>query len=150
MPLYKVWIKRLPGNDDLPLPETMTAGASGFDLRAAVTEPVTLQPGERALIPTGIALAMPEGLEAQVRPRSGLALKHGITCLNTPGTIDADYRGEIGVILINLGKAPFTVKRGDRIAQLVFQTVPRVTLEEVAELPPSERGSGGFGHTGVG
>lgn len=149
MPLYKVWIKRLPGNDDLPLPDTMTPGASGFDLRAAVTEPVTLQPGERVLVPTGIALAMPVGLEAQVRPRSGLALKHGITCLNTPGTIDADYRGEIGVILINLGQAPFTIKRGDRIAQLVFQTVPRVTLVEVAELPPSERGSGGFGHTGV-
>ncbi|HEY8342858.1 MAG TPA: dUTP diphosphatase [Calditerricola sp.] len=145
----KVLIKRLPGNDDLPLPEAMTAGASGFDLRAAVKEPVTLQPGERALIPTGIAIAMPEGLEAQVRPRSGLALKYGITCLNSPGTIDADYRGEIGVILINLGQAPFTIKRGDRIAQLVFQTVPRVTLVEVAELPPSERGSGGFGHTGV-
>ncbi|MFO7248018.1 MAG: dUTP diphosphatase, partial [Bacillota bacterium] len=106
MPLYKVMIKRLPGNEDLPLPAMMTAGASGFDLRAAVTEPVTLHPGERALIPTGIAIAMPEGLEAQVRPRSGLALKHGITCLNSPGTIDADYRGEIGVILINLGQAP--------------------------------------------
>lgn len=147
--MYKVMIKRLPGNDDLPLPAMMTAGASGFDLRAAVTEPVTLQPGERALIPTGIAIAMPEGLEAQVRPRSGLALKHGITCLNSPGTIDADYRGEIGVILINLGQAPFTVHRGDRIAQLVFQTVPRVALVEVEVLPGSGRGSGGFGHTGV-
>lgn len=145
----KVQIKRLPGNDDLPLPETMTLGASGFDLRAAVTEPVTLYPGERKLIPTGIAIAMPEGLEAQVRPRSGLALKHGITCLNTPGTIDADYRGEIGVILINLGYEPFTIHRGDRIAQLVFQVVPRVELVEVEELPPSERGAGGFGSTGV-
>lgn len=145
----KVLIKRLPGNDDLPLPAAMTAGASGFDLRAAVTEPVTLQPGERALIPTGIAIAMPEGLEAQVRPRSGLALKHGITCLNSPGTIDADYRGEIGVILINLGYEPFTVQRGDRIAQLVFQAVPRVELVEVEELPASERGAGGFGSTGV-
>lgn len=145
----KVLIKRLHGNDDLPLPEAMTAGASGFDLRAAVKESVTLQPGERALIPTGIAIAMPEGLEAQVRPRSGLALKHGITCLNTPGTIDADYRGEIGVILINLGYEPFTVQRGDRIAQLVFQAVPRVELVEVEELPDSERGAGGFGSTGV-
>lgn len=145
----KVLIKRLPGNDDLPLPEAMTAGASGFDLRAAVKEPVTLYPGERKLIPTGIAIAMPEGVEAQVRPRSGLALKHWITVLNTPGTIDADYRGEIGVILINLGFEPFTVKRGDRIAQLVFQVVPRVELVEVEELPPSERGTGGFGSTGV-
>lgn len=145
----KVLVRRLPGNDDLPLPEAMTAGASGFDLRAAVKEPVTLQPGERALIPTGIAIAMTEGLEAQVRPRSGLALKHGITCLNTPGTIDADYRGEIGVILINLGYESFTIHRGDRIAQLVFQAVPRVELVEVEELPDSERGSGGFGSTGV-
>jgi len=145
----KVLVRRLPGNDDLTLPEAMTAGASGFDLRAAVKEPVTLYPGERALIPTGIAIAMPEGLEAQVRPRSGLALKHGITCLNSPGTIDADYRGEISVILINLGYESFTVNRGDRIAQLVFQTVPRVTLVEVEELPESERGSGGFGSTGV-
>nr|PZM99538.1 MAG: dUTP diphosphatase [Pseudomonadota bacterium] len=145
----KVLVRRLPGNDDLPLPEAMTAGASGFDLRAAVKESVTLYPGERALIPTGIAIAMPEGLEAQVRPRSGLALKHGITCLNSPGTIDADYRGEIGVILINLGYESFTIHRGDRIAQLVFQQVPRVTLVEVEELPPSERGAGGFGSTGV-
>lgn len=147
--MLKVEIKRLPGNEDLPLPETMTAGASGFDLRAAVKELVTLYPGERTLIPTGIAIAMPERLEAQVRPRSGLALKHGITVLNTPGTIDADYRGEIGVILINLGEEPFTVQRGDRIAQLVFQQVARVELVEVEELPPSERGTGGFGSTGV-
>jgi deoxyuridine 5''-triphosphate nucleotidohydrolase (dut) len=111
--------------------------------------PVVLHPGERKLIPTGIAIAMPVGLEAQVRPRSGLALKHGVTVLNTPGTIDADYRGEVGVILINLGQEPFTVQRGDRIAQLVFQYVPRVALVEVEELPPSERGAGGFGSTGV-
>jgi len=145
----KVQIKRLPGNDDLPLPEMMTTGASGFDLRAAVKGPVVLHPGERKLIPTGIAIAMPVGLEAQVRPRSGLALKHGVTVLNTPGTIDADYRGEVGVILINLGQEPFTVQHGDRIAQLVFQYVPRVTLVEVEELPPSDRGAGGFGSTGV-
>lgn len=147
--MMKVQIKRLPGNDDLPLPEMMTTGASGFDLRAAVKEPVVLHPGERKLIPTGIAIAMPDGLEAQVRPRSGLALKHGVTVLNTPGTIDADYRGEVGVILINLGQAPFAVQRGDRIAQLVFQYVPRVALVEVEELPPSDRGTGGFGSTGV-
>lgn len=147
--MLQVKIKRLPGNDDLPLPEMMTTGASGFDLRAAVKEPVVLRLGERKLIPTGIAIAMPDGLEAQVRPRSGLALKHGVTVLNTPGTIDADYRGEVGVILINLGQAPFAVQRGDRIAQLVFQYVPRVALVEVEELPPSDRGTGGFGSTGV-
>jgi len=147
--MLQVKIKRLSGNDDLPLPEMMTTGASGFDLRAAVKDPVVLRPGERKLIPTGIAIAMPDGLEAQVRPRSGLALKHGVTVLNTPGTIDADYRGEVGVILINLGQEPFTVQRGDRIAQLVFQYVPRVALVEVEELPPSDRGAGGFGSTGV-
>ncbi|WP_236782015.1 dUTP diphosphatase [Aneurinibacillus thermoaerophilus] len=127
----------------------MTELASGFDLKAAVDAPVTLQPGERALIPTGFAMAMPANLEAQVRPRSGLAYKKGITTLNSPGTIDADYRGEVGVILINHGSEPFVIERGDRIAQLVFQWVPRVHLKQVDRLEETERGSGGFGHTGV-
>jgi len=146
---YTVQIKRIEGNEDIPLPCKMTAAASGFDLHAAVAEPVELLPGKRALIPTGFALSMPPGLEAQIRPRSGLALKHGITCLNTPGTIDADYRGEIRVILINLGEEPFVIRRNDRIAQLVFQEVPEVNFEEVKDLAESARGSGGFGHTGL-
>lgn len=146
---YKVQLQRLPGNEDIPLPKRMSELASGFDLHAAVAEPVVLNPGERRLIPTGFAMSMPAGLEAQIRPRSGLALKHGITCLNTPGTIDADYRGEVKVLLINLGEEPFTVQRNERIAQMVFQTVPDVVLEEVDELPQTERGAGGFGHTGT-
>jgi dUTP pyrophosphatase len=145
---FNVQILRLPGTEDVPLPRRMSEQASGFDVYAAVTEEVTLQPGERVLIPTGFALAMPPGLEAQIRPRSGLALKHGITCLNTPGTIDADYRGEVKVLLINLGQEPFTIRRHERIAQMVFQTVPDVLLAEVAELSETERGAGGFGHTG--
>ncbi|WP_203457052.1 dUTP diphosphatase [Paenibacillus tepidiphilus] len=145
---YYVQIHKLPGNEDVPLPRKMSEQASGYDLFAAVAEEVVLAPGERALIPSGIALAMPDGLEAQIRPRSGLALKHGITCLNTPGTIDADYRGEIKVLLINLGQEPFAIVRGERIAQMVFQAVPSVTLTEVAELSETERGAGGFGHTG--
>jgi dUTP pyrophosphatase len=145
---YQVSIKRLPGNEDIPLPAKMSDLASGFDIYAAVAEPVTLEPGERALIPTGFALAMPENMEAQIRPRSGLAMKHGITALNTPGTIDADYRGEVKVLLINLGQAPFTIHRSDRIAQLVFQLVPAVHFAEVEELPETKRGEGGFGHTG--
>jgi dUTP pyrophosphatase len=144
-----VKITILPGNEDIGLPQKMTELASGFDLRAAVSESVTLQPGERALIPTGFAMAMPANLEAQVRPRSGLAYKKGITTLNAPGTIDADYRGEVGVILINHSKEPFVIERGDRIAQLVFQWVPRVQLTQVDSLDDTERGSGGFGHTGV-
>jgi len=146
---YRIEIKREPGNEDLPLPVKMSAGASGYDLHAAVGEPVTLAPGERKLIPTGIALAMPNGLEAQIRPRSGLAYKHGITTLNTPGTIDADYRGEIKVLLINLGSEPFEIRRGERIAQMVFQAVPETDLVEVRELDETARGAGGFGHTGV-
>jgi dUTP pyrophosphatase len=126
----------------------MSEWAAGFDLHAAVAEPVVLAPGERALIPTGFAMAMPRELEAQVRPRSGLAFKHGITCLNTPGTIDADYRGEVKVLLINLGQEPFTIERGERVAQIVFQRAPQVSLEEVSELPETDRGEGGFGHTG--
>ena len=146
---YEVLIKRLPGHDDLPLPAKMSEWAAGFDLHAAVREPLVLRPGERALVPTGFCMSMPPDLEAQVRPRSGLALKHGITCLNSPGTIDADYRGEVKVLLINLGQEPFTINRGERIAQLVFQRVPEVRLAETDELPDSARGAGGFGHTGV-
>lgn len=145
-PHVQVKIKRLRGQN--PLPKYETRGASGMDLRASLEEEITLQPGEYKLIPTGIAISMPEDLEAQVRPRSGLALKYGIGLLNSPGTIDADYRGEIGVILINFGKAPFVVKDGDRIAQLVFSKVVRVEVVEGHDLDKTERGSGGFGHTG--
>ncbi|MCX8147774.1 dUTP diphosphatase [Thermaurantimonas aggregans] len=130
------------------LPEYQTIHSAGMDLRANLAESITLQPGERRLIPTGLRIALPDGFEAQVRPRSGLALKHGITCLNSPGTIDADYRGEIGVILINLGHEPFEIKPGDRIAQLVVAPYSRVEWVEVKELPASERGEGGFGSTG--
>lgn len=147
--MYEVRIKRLPGGEDLPLPARMSDWAAGFDLHAALEEPVTLAPGERRLIPTGFAMAMPRELEAQIRPRSGLAFKHGITCLNTPGTIDADYRGEVKVLLVNLGSEPFTIRRGERIAQMVFQLVPRVTLTETGELDETPRGGGGFGHTGT-
>jgi dUTP pyrophosphatase len=126
----------------------MSEWAAGFDLHAAVSETLVLEPGQRALVPTGFAMAMPKELEAQVRPRSGLAYKHGITCLNSPGTIDADYRGEVKVLLINLGSEPFAVKRGERIAQIVFQRLPQVSLTEVDELPETVRGEGGFGHTG--
>ena len=143
----EVLVQRLPGND-LPLPARATDHASGFDLRACVDSPVTIDPGRRALVPTGIAVALPEGWEAQVRPRSGLAVEWGLTMLNTPGTIDADYRGEVRVIAVNLGDRPVVIRRGDRIAQMVVSRVPRVSLKEVELLPPSERGSGGFGHTG--
>lgn len=143
-----VQILKLPGNEDVGLPRKMSEQASGYDLFAAVEEELTLEPGQRALVPTGIALAMPDGLEAQIRPRSGLALKHGITCLNTPGTIDADYRGEIKVLLINLGQEAFTIARNERIAQMVFQTVPSVAVVHVETLDETERGAGGFGHTG--
>jgi len=127
----------------------MSAGASGYDLHAALDEPVTLLPGERRLIPTGLKIQLPYGYEAQVRPRSGLALKHGLTVLNAPGTIDSDYRGEIGVILINLGQEAVTIHRGDRIAQMVIQPVTDVRWRMVEQLTVTERGSGGFGHTGV-
>ncbi|WP_019638022.1 dUTP diphosphatase [Paenibacillus fonticola] len=145
---YNVQINRLAGNEDIELPQKMSELASGFDLYAAITEEVVLLPGQRTLIPTGFALAMPAGLEAQIRPRSGLAFKHGITCLNTPGTIDADYRGEVKVLLINLGDEPFTFRRNERIAQMVFQIVPEVKLIPVEELSETVRGAGGFGHTG--
>ncbi len=145
----KVLLKRLPRNDDLPLPQYMSEFAAGLDLHAANPEPVTLKFGERRLIPTGLAIALPAGLEAQIRPRSGLALKNGVTLLNSPGTIDADYRGEIGVILINLGQHDFTINRGDRIAQMIINACVRADFELVTELPQSSRGSGGFGSTGT-
>lgn len=145
---YHVEIKKMPGYTQLSLPQKMSTQASGFDLYAANESPITIEPGERKLVPTGIALSMPPELEAQIRPRSGLAFKHGITVLNAPGTIDADYRGEIKVLLINHGLKPFVIKSQDRIAQLVFQQVPDVQLKEVLELSETERGEGGFGHTG--
>jgi dUTP pyrophosphatase len=146
--LFNVRYIQLPGNEDLPIPLRMSTGASGFDLHAAVTEPIWVEAGKWQLIPTGIAIALPIGFEAQVRPRSGLALKHGITLLNTPGTIDADYRGEIGVILLNLGNEPYPIARGNRIAQLVFMQIPSIQLEMVQQLEQTNRGTGGFGHTG--
>ena len=127
----------------------MTPGSSGLDLRASIEEPMTLEPFERKLISTGLKLAIPQGYEGQVRPRSGLALKHGITTLNSPGTIDSDYRGEVKVLLINLGSAPVVINSGDRIAQLVIAPVVQAELEEVDELDDTSRGEGGFGHTGV-
>ena len=145
----QVLIQKLPGAEDLPLPDYATSGSAALDLRAAVDGEVTLQPGERTLIPTGIRIAIPEGYEGQVRPRSGLAVKHGIGLVNSPGTIDSDYRGPVQVIVINLGQEPFTVRRGDRIAQLVIAPVTRVSLQESDSLPETKRNDGGFGHTGV-
>jgi dUTP pyrophosphatase len=132
-----------------PLPAYATPGSAGLDLRAHLEEPRTLQPGDRTLIPTGLSLALPDGYEAQVRPRSGLALKHGITVLNSPGTVDADYRGDVGVILINHGHEPFEIAPGDRIAQLVVAAYAQVEWALVETLPETTRGSGGFGHTGT-
>ncbi|MDD4889721.1 MAG: dUTP diphosphatase [Phycisphaerae bacterium] len=145
----KVRIRRKPGCADLPLPAPASEHAAGLDLAAAVESPVTLAPGEIRLIPAGFYMALPVGWEAQIRPRSGLALKHGITCVNSPGTIDADYRGEVAVILGNLGPAAFTVTRGMRIAQMVIKPVHRVELEVVEDLDDTARGHGGFGHTGM-
>lgn len=145
-----VAIRRLAHAHDLPLPKAATQDSAGVDLRAAVDGPVTLAPGERAKIPTGLALALPTGYEGQVRPRSGLAIRHGITLLNSPGTIDADYRGEIAVLLINHGQTPFDVIRGMRIAQLLVAPVTRVAWQEVEILETSDRGAGGFGSTGTG
>ncbi len=141
-------VKRLPHGADLALPEYATAGSAGMDLLAALTEPYVLHPGERTLVPCGIAIELPIGFEAQIRPRSGLALKHGLSILNAPGTIDADYRGEIGVILINLGTEPFTIERAMRIAQMVVAPVTAITWRETRELGVSRRGAGGFGSTG--
>jgi dUTP pyrophosphatase len=143
----QVCIQRLTGAEDLPLPSYMTKQEAGMDLFAAVAEQTTILPGERRLVPTGVMVALPEGYEAEVRPRSGLALKHGVTLVNAPGTIDADYRGEIGVILINHGSAPFMIQRGDRIAQMVVHRVSRVVWDTRDVLSETERGDGGFGHT---
>ncbi len=144
----RIKIKRLPHAKDLPLPFYATEHSSGMDLLAAVEKPLVIKPMERVLVPTGIALEIPPGFEAQIRPRSGLAIRHGITLLNTPGTIDADYRGEIKVILINLGSENFVINRADRIAQMVIVPVIKVQLEEVEELSSTERSEGGFGSTG--
>lgn len=143
-----VALKRVRPADDLPLPRYMTSHSAGMDLYADLAAEAILQPGERLLVPTGIAIALPDGFEAQIRPRSGLALKHGISLVNSPGTIDADYRGEIAVIVINHGSEPFQLKRGERIAQMVVARFSRVAWQETAELEATLRGEGGFGHTG--
>jgi dUTP pyrophosphatase len=149
-PAIKVEIRQLPHGEGLALPEYHSADAAGLDLLAAVPEdlPLILSPGQRALVPTGLTIALPSGYEAQIRPRSGLASKHGVTVLNSPGTVDADYRGEIGVLLINHGEVPFPVRRGERIAQMVIAPVVRVELAPAAELAATKRGGGGFGSTG--
>ena len=145
----KLFVKRLSKDPSAPIPRYMTEGASGMDLFASLEKEVTLEPGERTLIPTGIAVAIPVGFEGQVRPRSGLAVQKGIGIVNGPGTIDSDYRGEIGVLLINFGKEAFTIRHGERIAQMVLSQVFRATLEEVDDLPETPRQGGGFGHTGI-
>jgi len=146
-----VKVKRLEGENQAPgLPQKATALSSGFDLLASNDREIIINPGERALIPTGIAIELPPGYEAQIRPRSGLAWKYGITLLNTPGTIDADYRGELKIILINLGRERFVVRKGDRIAQMVICQLPQAELKETDQLTPTERNNGGFGHSGIG
>lgn len=149
MKIVKIKIKRRPGAEDLPLPRYMSAGSSGMDLYADVQGDVVLNPGERKLVSCGIFLSLPAGYEAQTRPRSGLALNNGITLVNTPGTIDSDYRGLVNLIVANTGAGPFIIKRGMRIAQLVIQEVVRADIEEAAELDETVRSSGGFGHTGI-
>jgi len=144
----EVKIQRIEGNEDLPLPGYMSSGASGMDLFAAVAESVTIPPKEVAVIPLGIKIALPEGFEAQIRPRSGLASRHSIGVLNSPGTVDSDYRGEVRVILFNFGRNPFVVNRGDRIAQMVIARVAKAVLIEQDHLEDTARGEGGFGHTG--
>ena len=149
MTMFDVAVSRLPHGADLALPAYATLGSAGLDLLAANSDDISLAPGSRVLMPTGLAIALPEGYEAQVRPRSGLALKNGVTVLNSPGTIDADYRGEIGVILINHGDAPFVVTRGMRIAQLIVAPVTQLSWAETTELPTTTRGTGGYGSTGM-
>ncbi len=146
--MLEVQVERLPHAAGLPLPSYQTEQAAGLDLHAAVEAPLELGPGVRALVPTGLKVGLPPGFEGQVRPRSGLALRHGVTVLNAPGTVDADYRGEVGVVLINHGQQPFVIQRGERIAQLVVAPVTRACLVEVASLDETARGGGGFGHTG--
>lgn len=147
--MTEVAVKRLPHGADLPLPAYATADSAGLDLLAAIDAPQTLAPGARALIPTGLAIALPRGFEAQVRPRSGLALKNGITVLNSPGTIDADYRGEIGVVLINMADEPFEISRGMRIAQMTIAPVTQLVWQEQEDLSETARGTGGYGSTGT-
>ena len=147
MKKIEAFIQKISGNDDIPLPRYMTNQAAGMDIFAAVIEEEIILPGQRKKIPTGIKIALPEGYEAQIRPRSGLAINQGITLLNSPGTIDADYRGEIALIVINLGEEPFVVKRGMRLAQMIIQKICRLDWVETAELTNTSRGSGGFGHT---
>ncbi len=147
MEKINVCVQKLAGNDDIPLPQYMTKQAAGMDIFAAVVHEEIVLPGGRKKIPTGIAIALPEGFEAQIRPRSGLAIKEGITLLNSPGTIDADYRGEIALIVINHGEKPFTIRRGQRLAQMVIQKVYQAEWVENEELSSTARGSGGFGHT---
>ena len=142
-------IRQMEDSNDLPLPEYETEGSAGMDVRASVKEPVLLKPGDIRLIPTGLIVSIPLGYEGQIRPRSGLALRHGIGMVNAPGTIDSDYRGEIGIVVINWGKKPFTIRRGDRIAQMIISKVCRVEIICVDELDPTQRGEGGFGHSGV-
>ena len=142
-------IKRLEESDDMPLPSYGSEGSSGMDIRASLKEPVVLKPGEIRLIPTGLTVSIPGGYEGQIRPRSGLALKYGIGIVNSPGTIDSDYRGEICIIVINWGEQPFTIRRGDRIAQMVMVKVFRADIIEVDELDNTQRGVGGFGHSGI-
>lgn len=149
MERVRVALARLPQGEGLPLPAYMSEHAAGADLCAAIGDQLTLLPGARALVPTGFSIALPPGYEAQVRPRSGLAIQSGVTCLNSPGTIDADYRGEVRVVLANLGTKPVLISRGDRIAQMIVAPVSRAEFEVVEELPPSPRGEGGFGSTGV-
>jgi dUTP pyrophosphatase len=144
----RVLVRRTESTLDLPLPAAATPGSSGLDLRACISRPITLPPGGRALVGTGIAVALPDGFEAQIRPRSGLAAEHGVTLLNSPGTVDSDYRGEIRLVVINLGSSPYTIQKGDRIGQMVVAPVSAVRLEEVENLPASSRDTGGFGHTG--
>lgn len=145
----RVALQRLPHGEGLPIPGYMSEHAAGADLCAAVRDLLTLLPGARALVPTGFSIALPQGYEAQVRPRSGLAIRSGVTCLNAPGTIDPDYRGEVQVVLANFGNEPFVIRRGDRIAQIVVAPVARAAFDLVEELPPTARGAGGFGSTGV-
>ena len=149
MDRVQVKVKRLPGQEDMVLPAYETDGAAGMDIRAAVKDPVTINPGEIRLVPTGLTVAIPRGYEAQIRARSGLALKNGIGVVNAPGTIDSDYRGEIGLIMINWGQESFTINRGDRVGQMLIHKVHRAEFIEVEELDGTERGVGGFGHSGV-
>ena len=145
----RILVQRVPGAEDLPLPDYATSGSAGMDLLAAVDADVVLQPGERRLVSSGIRAAIPSGFEGQVRPRSGLALRHGISMVNSPGTVDSDYRGVIQVIMINHGDEPFTVRRGDRIAQFIIAPVARAVLVETDDVPDTSRSDGGFGHTGM-